>query len=66
MNKLSFLRLILNTKQAKEAMGDGLLHFIDSGNLSDGVDAMIKRGKQNGSWPAAKLAFVFDLLGLSK
>lgn len=63
---MSFLRWLLDTTEAKEAIGAGVVQLIVTGNLDRGIDAMIEKGNKNGSWPAAKLAFILDLFGLGQ
>ena len=57
-----FLEKILETKEAKEAIGTGVVELIMFGNLNRAIDSTIKKGNQNGSLPVAKLAFVLDLI----
>ena len=59
---MSYLGSILQTKEAKEAIGTGFLTMLQTGSLDKGVDAMLATGKKNGSLPVAKLAFVLDLI----
>ena len=51
---------VLETKQAKEAIGEGLLTWLQTGDFQTGWDAMIARGKKNGSYPRVKIAMLFD------
>jgi len=59
---MSLLEKILETKEAKEAIGTGIVELFMGGNLDRAIDKTIKKGNQNGSLPAAKLAFVLDLV----
>jgi len=59
---LSITEEMLKTKQAKEAIGEGFLTWILTGDLQKGWDAMISRGQKNGAYPAVKLAALFDFL----
>jgi hypothetical protein len=38
--------------------------LFETGRLDDGINAMINKGKKNGSWTAAKIAFILDLFGI--
>jgi len=53
---------ILETEQAKEAIGEGIATLILTGNIQSGWDAMIKKGKQNGSYLAVKFAIFLDVV----
>jgi len=53
---------VLETDQAKEAIGEGLATLILTGDVQYGWDAMIKKGKQNGSYVTMKIAVVLDLI----
>jgi len=53
---------VLETKQANEAIWEGLITWGLTGNFQKGWDAMIKRGKKNFAYPAIKLAILFDFL----
>ena len=59
-----YLQEVLKTKEAKIAIIAGIVKLIQTKDLDKGIDAMIEQGNRNGSWPIAKLAFVFDLLRL--
>ena len=61
---LSFLEKVLQTKEAKEALGEGILALFKTGNADQAIDKTLERGKKNGSLPAAKLSFILDALGL--
>jgi hypothetical protein len=53
---------VLQTKEAKEAIGTGFLTMLQTGSLDKGIDAMLATGEKNGSLPVAKLAFFLDLI----
>ena len=57
---MTFTESVLKTKQAKEAMMEGVLTWLFTGNLQQGWNAMIVRGKKNGSYIAVKIAIVLD------
>lgn len=59
---MSYTELILHTKQAKEAIDEGILTFVLTGDLQKGWDAMILRGKKNLSYPAVKISILLDIL----
>lgn len=59
---MSYTELVLRTKQAKEAIDEGVLTFVLTGDLQKGWDAMILRGKKNLSYPAVKIAILLDIL----
>ncbi|HJW20099.1 MAG TPA: hypothetical protein VJ571_06040 [Candidatus Nitrosotalea sp.] len=59
---MSFTEKILQSKQVKEAIGEGIVRLLVTGNLNNGMKAMITKGKQNGSITALKIAFVLDIL----
>jgi hypothetical protein len=61
---MSLLKTVLETKEAKEAIGEGLLRLIETGNLEKGISAMLERGNNNGSTAAAIIAFIIDALEL--
>ena len=61
---MSLLRNVLETKEAKEAIGEGLLRLIETGKLENGISAMLERGNGNGSTAAAIMAFILDTLGI--
>ena len=60
---MGYLPMVLKTREAKEALGEGLLTLFETGKLDDSINAMISKGKKNGSWAAAKIAFILDLFG---
>ena len=62
---MSYFRTVLETKEAREAIGEGLITLVDTGNLDKGITVMIARGNKNGSFPAAILALILDALGFS-
>lgn len=53
---------VLKTKQAKEAIVEGIVTMILTGNTQLGWNAMIQKGKQNGSYFAVKLAMFLDIV----
>lgn len=57
---MSFTEDVLKTKQAKEAIYEGLFTFLSTGDFQQGWDAMIAHGKKNGAYIAVKIAFVLD------
>lgn len=59
---MSFASDALQTKEAKEAIGEGVITWLETGNLSMGIDAMRKKGEKNGALPAVKLGIVLDVL----
>lgn len=59
---MSYTELVLRTKQAKEAIVEGILTLVLTGDLQKGYDAMILRGKKNLSYPAVKIAILLDIL----
>ena len=59
---MSYTGSILQTKEAKEAIGTGFLAMLQTGSLDKGIDAMLATGEKNGSLTAVKLAFVLDLI----
>ncbi len=61
--KMSLLEKVLQSSESKEAIGEGLVELIRTGDLDNAVDSMLDRGDENGALPAAKLAFVLDILG---
>jgi len=63
---MSLLRNVLETQEAKEAIGEGFLRLVETGNLEKGISAMLERGNDNGSTAAAIMAFILDSLGLSE
>lgn len=58
----SFTETALRTKEAKEAIGEGILTWLSTGNLDKGIDAMFKAGENNGSLTTVKFGFVLDVL----
>ena len=62
---MSNFRDVLETKEAKEAIGEGFMKLVESGNLEEGIDAMLNRGSKNGSLAKAKIAVILDAFGLS-
>lgn len=52
---------VLETKQAKEALGEGIATWILTGDIQSGWNAMIKKGKQNGSYLTMKFAIILDV-----
>ncbi len=59
---ISCTESILRTQQANEAISEGIVTAILTGDLQKGWDAMIRRGKKNGSYVAVKIAFVIDFI----
>jgi len=59
---LSLTEEILKTKQAKEAIFEGFVTWIFTGNFQTGWDVMIARGNKNGAYPAVKFAALIDVL----
>jgi hypothetical protein len=59
---MSHTEIVLRSKEAKEAYVEGLLTLLQTGNLQKGFDAMIAKGKKNGSYLAFKVALVLDFL----
>lgn len=59
---MSLTEKVLETKQAKEAIYEGALTWLFTGNFQRGWDAMIARGKKNGSYLGVKIAFVLDVI----
>jgi len=53
---------VLRTQPAKDAILEGIFTLIFTGDLQKGWDAMIARGKQNGSYLGIKIAVIFDFL----
>ena len=53
---------VLRTQQAKDAIFEGIVTSILTGDLQKGWDVMIARGKENGSYLAVKIAFVIDFV----
>ncbi len=62
---MSNFRDVLETKEAKEAIGEGFEKLVETGNIEEGIDAMLSRGSENGSLSKAKIAVILDALGLS-
>ena len=64
---MSNTEIVLQSKQAKAAILEGLVTWITSGDFQKGWNAMIMQGKKNLAYPALKIAIVLDILnGLSK
>lgn len=59
---VSFTDRILRTRQAREAMGEGVSVFLTTGDLGRGFDAMIRYGKRNGAYGAFKFAVLLDII----
>lgn len=66
VSKMNYLENVLTTKEAKEAIGEGILELLRTGKFDHAIDSMLNRGEENGSLFAAKLAFLFDLFGDKK
>jgi len=62
---MSNFRNVLETKEAKEAIGEGFEKLVETGNLEEGIEALLNRGSENGSLTKAKIAVILDALGLS-
>lgn len=64
---MSFTETALGTKEAKEAIGEGIVTWLFTGNADRGVDAMLKAGEKNGALNTVKFGFVLDVLkGISE
>jgi len=61
---MSLIELVLQTKQAKKAIGRGVITLIFSGDVNKAWNEMINEGRKNGAYPALKVAIVFDFLKL--
>lgn len=59
---MSFTESALRTKEAKEAIGEGILALFSTGNLGRGIDAMFKAGERNGSLNKVRVGFILDIL----
>jgi len=59
---MSFTEGVLQTRQAKEAIIEGLITWFSTGSFQKGWDIMIVRGNQNFAYPAFKIAIVLDFL----
>ncbi len=59
---MNFTEKVLQTKQAKEAIGGGIITWLFTGNLDNGINALIGKGNQNGTITAIKFASVLDIL----
>lgn len=59
---MSFTEGVLQTKQAKEAIIEGLITWFSTGSFQTGWNTMIARGNQNFAYPAFKIAVVLDFL----
>lgn len=57
---MSYFKAVMQTKEAKEAVGEGLLRLIETKDLDKGIDAMLKRGNHNGSASAVLVALILD------
>ena len=53
---------VLRTKQAKEAIGEGVQVSLSTGDINRGINAMIQCGKRNGAYAAFKIAAVLDFV----
>lgn len=64
---MSYIELALKTEQAKKAYGAGIIRFIETGSIDEGLKAIEQEAKRNGSWATAKFALFLDFLsGLPK
>jgi len=59
---MSYTELVLKSRPAKEAIVEGILKFLATGDLQKGWDVMILRGKENFSYPTLKLAILIDVI----
>lgn len=59
---MSYTEKALKTKQAKEAMVEGLFTWLSTGDFQKGWNKMISHGKKNGSYLTLKIAVLFDFL----
>ena len=59
---MSYLEMALRTEQAKQAYGAGIVRFIETGSIDEGLRAIEQEARRNGSWDTAKIAFVLDNL----
>ena len=59
---MSYTELVLKTKQAKEAMGEGFITLLLTGDFNTAWKAMVTKGNENFSYPALKLALIFDFV----
>ena len=59
---MSYTGSVIRTRQAKEAIIEGLYTWVSTGDLQLGWDTMIAHGKRNGAYVAVKIAFVLDFL----
>ena len=62
MMSVTITESVLRTKQAKDAISEGIVTWILTGDIQQGWDAMIKRGKKNFAYPAFKFALLIDFL----
>ena len=63
---MSYFATALQTKEAKEAMGQGLVTWFQTGSLNQGINAMFATAETNGSLATAKFGLLLDILkGLS-
>lgn len=59
---ITYTESALCSQQAQEAMGEGLATWIITGDVQQGWNAMIRKGKQNGSYLGVKIAIFVDFL----
>ena len=59
---MSFTETALRTKASKEAVGEGIVTWLFTGNLDMGINAMVKAGEKNGALATVKLGFILDIL----
>ncbi len=59
---MTFTENALKSKEAKEAIGEGILSLLHTGNLDTAVNKMIEAGRKNGSLTKVKAAFILDIL----
>jgi len=61
---MSYLQKVLQTKEAKEAIGEGVINLAETGNLEAGIKSMLQKGNQNGSTFSALIAIILDVFGV--
>ena len=63
---MSYLQKIFQTKEAKEAVGEGFIELIKTKDIDKAIDVTLFRGQKNGSLVAAKIAFLLDLFSVKE
>jgi hypothetical protein len=58
---MSFTEAALRSKEAKEAIGEGLIVALETWNLQKGVDAMFATGERNGALKKVRAGFELDM-----